>query len=119
VDVDKLLVIAVIAGFCLGPHRLASHTRRLTGFLRQLRAWADTTKAQIEEEAGVDIDWSELDPRRYDPRRIIRDALTQSPVPPPADRPEPPTAPDRPMQARPMQARPMQARPRTGVDRDI
>ncbi|WP_123939427.1 hypothetical protein [Curtobacterium sp. PhB137] len=80
-DVEKMLVIAAIAGFCLGPARLATHTKQLTALLRQLRGWADTTKAQIEEQTGVDIDWSELDPRRYDPRRIIRDALTQPPTP--------------------------------------
>lgn len=80
-DVEKLLVIAVIAGLCLGPARLAAHTRQLNAFLRQLRGWADTTKAQIEEQTGVDIDWSELNPRRYDPRRIIRDALTQPQTP--------------------------------------
>lgn len=80
-DVEKLLVIAVIAGLCLGPGRLAAHTKQLTVLLRQLRGWADTTKAQMEEQTGVDIDWSELDPRRYDPRRIIRDALAQPSLP--------------------------------------
>ncbi|GAA3343076.1 hypothetical protein GCM10017714_34190 [Curtobacterium pusillum] len=80
-DVDKLLIIAVVAAFCLGPTRLVGHTKQLTTFLRQLRGWADTTKAQIEERTGVDIDWSELDPRRYDPRRIIRDALVDAPKP--------------------------------------
>ncbi|QZQ53654.1 hypothetical protein KZI27_00780 (plasmid) [Curtobacterium sp. TC1] len=80
-DLEKLLVIAAIAGLCLGPARLAAHTKQLTALLRQLRGWADTTKAQIEEQTGVDIDWSELDPRRYDPRRIIRDALTQPQTP--------------------------------------
>lgn len=80
-DVEKLLVIAVVAAFCLGPARLAAHTKQLTGFIRQLREWADTTNAQFKEQTGLDIDWSELDPRRYDPRRIIRDALTQPPTP--------------------------------------
>lgn len=80
-DLEKLLVIAAIAGLCLGPARLAAHTKQLTALVRQLRGWADTTKAQIEEQTGVDIDWSELDPRRYDPRRIIRDALTQPQTP--------------------------------------
>ena len=80
-DLEKLLVIAAIAGLCLGPARLAAHTKQLTALLRQLRGWADTTKAQIEEQTGADIDWSELDPRRYDPRRIIRDALTQPQTP--------------------------------------
>lgn len=78
-DVEELLVLTVIAGLCLGPARLAAHTRQLTALLRRLRGWADATKAQIEEQTGVDLDWSELDPRRHDPRRIIRDALTQPP----------------------------------------
>lgn len=107
-DVEKLLVIAVIAGFCLGPARLAALTKQLATFLRQLRGWADATKAQIEEQTGVDIDWSELDPRRYDPRRIIRDALTQPPTPH-----EPAVEPTAAAQAAPP------AQHRTGVNNDV
>lgn len=76
-DVDKIVVILVIAAFCLGPQRLVGYSRRLAVVVRRVRDWADTTKAEIEQETGVDIDWSDLDPRRYDPRRIIRDALTE------------------------------------------
>lgn len=91
-DVDKIVVILVVAAFCLGPQRLVGYSRQLAMFVRQVRDWADTTKAEIEQQTGVDIDWSDLDPRRYDPRRIIRDALTEpSDVRPPAG--EPRTAP--------------------------
>ncbi|MFJ4221926.1 Sec-independent protein translocase TatB [Curtobacterium luteum] len=82
-DVDKIVVIAVVASFCLGPQRLVASSRQLAVFVRQVRDWADATKAQIEEETGVDVDWSDLDPRRYDPRRIIREALAQPDEPGP------------------------------------
>ena len=75
-DAEKLIVIGVVAAVFVGPHRLVGLAQQLAGFIRQLRHWAESTKAQVEEEIGVEIDWSELDPRRYDPRRIIRDALT-------------------------------------------
>jgi sec-independent protein translocase protein TatB len=35
----------------------------------------------VTEETGVD--WEQLDPRRYDPRRIVRDALIEEPAPKP------------------------------------
>ncbi|MGG7308337.1 Sec-independent protein translocase TatB [Curtobacterium sp. AB451] len=83
-DVDKLIVLGIVAAVFLGPHRLVGAAQQLAVFIRRLRRWADATKAQVEEETGVEIDWSELDPRRYDPRRIIRDALTQPPSTPSA-----------------------------------
>ena len=33
-------------------------------------------KEQIQAEVGEDIDWKSLDPRQYDPRRIVREAST-------------------------------------------
>jgi sec-independent protein translocase protein TatB len=42
-------------------------------------------KEQLREEVGdeiVDMDWRKLDPRQYDPRRIIREALLDDDVAP-------------------------------------
>ncbi len=39
---------------------------------------ANTAQAQMKDELGEgfeDLDWKKLDPRQYDPRRIIREAL--------------------------------------------
>ena len=39
---------------------------------------ATGAKEQLREEVGdeiVDMDWRKLDPRQYDPRRIIKEAL--------------------------------------------
>ncbi len=41
---------------------------------------ANGAKTQISEEMGDDfqeLDWKKLDPRQYDPRRIIREALQE------------------------------------------
>lgn len=89
---DKILVIALIASFVLGPQRLPEAAAALGRMVRNLRKLADDTTGRIREEVGPDfddIDWTRLDPRQYDPRRIIRDALTVEPV---ATRDEPDTA---------------------------
>jgi sec-independent protein translocase protein TatB len=47
--------------------------------VRQLRSLGDTARTRAREELGDsfdDVEWRTLDPRQYDPRRIIRDALT-------------------------------------------
>lgn len=75
---DKLIVFAVIAAFLIGPERLPAAARRLRDLVRAIRKVADDTKDRIRDEVGPefdDIQWNKLDPRQYDPRRIIRDAL--------------------------------------------
>jgi sec-independent protein translocase protein TatB len=75
---DKLLVIAVIAVFLLGPQRLPMYAAKLAKFVKQMRNLADTAKDRLREEMGPDyddVDWKKLDPRQYDPRRIVREAL--------------------------------------------
>jgi len=75
---DKLLVIAVIAVFVVGPQRLPAYAAKLAHFVRALRDMANGAKDRLRDEMGPefdDVDWQKLDPRQYDPRRIIRDAL--------------------------------------------
>jgi sec-independent protein translocase protein TatB len=48
--------------------------------VRQVRDFANGAKDRIKEEMGPeyeDIEWKSLDPRQYDPRRIIREALLE------------------------------------------
>lgn len=73
---DKLLVVGVVAAFLVGPSRLPGYAAALAGFVRKLRSAADGLKARVDEELGEEIDWQRLDPRRYDPRAIVRSALT-------------------------------------------
>ncbi|MGO4533613.1 twin-arginine translocase TatA/TatE family subunit [Leifsonia sp. 2MCAF36] len=81
---DKLVIIAVIAAFLLGPQRLPAAAAGLGRFVRTLKNLAQDTTGRIREEVGPefdDIDWARFDPRQYDPRRIIRDALTSDEEP--------------------------------------
>jgi sec-independent protein translocase protein TatB len=81
---EKLLVIAVIALFLVGPEKLPDYAARLARFVRGARRMLDDAKDRVREELGPDFDeeeWRKLDPRQYDPRRIIRDALLEPPEP--------------------------------------
>ena len=77
---EKLLVIGIIAVFLLGPQRLPEYAAKLAKLVRTLRGYADGAKDRLREEMGPeydDVDWKKLDPRQYDPRRIIREALLE------------------------------------------
>jgi sec-independent protein translocase protein TatB len=104
---EKLLVIGVVALFLIGPEKLPDYAARLARFVRTARRMIDDAKDRVKEEMGADFDeeeWRRLDPRQYDPRRIIRDALlepldedesaeTPEPEPVPVERTEPRRAP--------------------------
>ena len=90
---DKLLVIGVLAVFLLGPERLPGYAAKLAQFVRSARDMANGAKARMKDEMGPefdDVDWKKLDPRQYDPRRIIREALLDDDAPDPAPVIKPP-----------------------------
>jgi len=80
--IEKLLLIGLIAGLLVGPERLpryAESLARLTGRAREMLRGART---RMRDEMGPEfdeVDWRRLDPRQYDPRRIIREALLDDP----------------------------------------
>ncbi len=83
--IDKILLIGVIAVFLLGPDRLPHYASQLARLARSLRDMANGAKDRMRDELGPDfddVDWKKLDPRQYDPRRIIREALADEPEPP-------------------------------------
>ena len=81
--IDKLLIILVIALFLIGPDRLPGYAAQLARLVKTLRGFANGARERMREEMGPEfdeVDWSKLDPRQYDPRRIIRDALLDETV---------------------------------------
>lgn len=83
---EKLLLVALLAAFIMGPERLPAAAQALARFVRGAKAFANGAKNRMRDEMGPefdDIDWKKLDPRQYDPRRIIREALEETPPPPP------------------------------------
>jgi sec-independent protein translocase protein TatB len=82
---EKLALIAFLAVLIVGPHRLPEYAAKLAKLVKQVRTFAQGAKDRLRDEMGPDfddVDWKSLDPRQYDPRRIIRDALLD-------DEPEP------------------------------
>jgi sec-independent protein translocase protein TatB len=80
---EKLLLIGLIAVFVLGPERLPIYAQRFAQWLKRAKSWLDGAQDRAKAELGEDfqdVDWKKMDPRQYDPRRIIRDALKEEPV---------------------------------------
>ena len=78
---EKLLILAVIAAFVLGPERLPHYATKLAQLVKSAKRMAEGAKSQLSEEIGEEVDWKKLDPRQYDPRKIIREALAESDKP--------------------------------------
>ncbi|MGV8875429.1 MAG: twin-arginine translocase TatA/TatE family subunit [Rhodococcus sp. (in: high G+C Gram-positive bacteria)] len=88
---EKLFLVAIIAGFVLGPSRLPGYARQLGQAVRNLRQFVDTTRSAAETDLGVPLrrtDWESLNLRQYDPRRIVTDALDDSNSPAPEPTPK-------------------------------
>ncbi|WP_426566029.1 Sec-independent protein translocase TatB [Angustibacter sp. McL0619] len=74
----EFLVLIVVALLILGPERLPQYAAQLARLVREARTFAGKAREQVKAEMGDefdDVDWKALDPRRYDPRRIVREAL--------------------------------------------
>lgn len=88
ITLEKLVLIAVIAGLIIGPEKLPAYAEKLAQFVRKAGETLKGARSRMREEIGAeadDLDWRKLDPRQYDPRRIIRDALLDdTPAPRPS-----------------------------------
>ena len=76
---SEFIVLVVVAAIVLGPERLPQYAQQLARLVRELRRMAQGASEQARAELGPefdDIDWRKLDPRQYDPRRIVREALS-------------------------------------------
>lgn len=110
--VDKLLLIAVLAGVLIGPSRLPAYTRQFADAVRSFRRFVEVSRARAEEDMGISLtraEWEALNPRQYDPRHLMREALTE-PAPQSdqaalrSDQPTSPAASDAPVDGRLEQA---------------
>lgn len=82
---EKLLLIGLIAVLLVGPERLPRYAESAARLARRAGELLRDARTRVRDEMGPeidDVDWRKLDPRQYDPRRIIRDALFEDPDPP-------------------------------------
>jgi sec-independent protein translocase protein TatB len=80
----EFLVILLVAVIVIGPTRLPGYAEQLARLTKQARRYLADARRRVDDELGDearDIDWEALDPRRYDPRRIVRDALLDPETP--------------------------------------
>ena len=78
INPGELIILLVVAVVVIGPERLPKYAAELARMVREVRTFARNAREQVREEMGEefdDVDWQALDPRRYDPRRIVREAL--------------------------------------------
>lgn len=73
---EKLIIVGIFAALVIGPQRLPHYAQKLGELARLLRVEVDTARTRAAESMGTE-DWRTLDPRQYDPRRIIREALDE------------------------------------------
>ena len=82
----EFLILLAVAVLVVGPERLPRYAEQLAHAVRRLRHFLGDAKERVATELGddvKDVDWEALDPRRYDPRRIVREALLDGdPAPP-------------------------------------
>jgi len=80
----EIVVLLVIVAVVVGPERLPAYAKELAALVRRGRELLRDTQNRVSAElgdAGEDVDWAALDPRKYDPRRIVREALRDDPPP--------------------------------------
>lgn len=85
--IEKLLLIGVVAALIIGPERLPRYAEALARFVHRARDFLQGARSRVKEEMGPEfdeVDWRKLDPRQYDPRRIVREALLDDAPPAPA-----------------------------------
>lgn len=88
----ELVVLLILVFLLVGPEKLPELAQQLGRLVRELKKLATGAKEKVQQELGPEFqDLSAFDPRQYDPRRIVREALMDdvapaTPARPPAAR---------------------------------
>lgn len=82
----EAIIIALIAFFVIGPERIPAYAEQLREYVKAAKRYADGAKTDLQDTLGpefTEVDWKKLDPRQYDPRTIVRQALLEDDDPTP------------------------------------
>ncbi|MFW3385365.1 UNVERIFIED_CONTAM: Sec-independent protein translocase TatB [Kocuria sp. CPCC 205274] len=80
----EMIVLVLLALFLIGPERLPEYAQKLKEFVKATKRYATGATDGLKESLGpelADVDWRKLDPRQYDPRTIVRQALLEDDAP--------------------------------------
>lgn len=78
----EILVIIFLILVVVGPDKMPQAAAQLGQGVRRGKQLVREAKAKLREELGPelqDVNLKSLDPRQYDPRKIVRDALRDDP----------------------------------------
>lgn len=76
----EFLVILVVIMLVVGPSRMPAVAKGVTRIVKSTRLQLTKWRASLDDQMGDDfkqVDLSKLDPRQYDPRRLIREAVQE------------------------------------------
>lgn len=75
----EMIILIILVLIVVGPSRMPEYAKKLGEFVKTVRRKALDARRAIREDFGddFDVDWQKLDPRQYDPRRIVREALAE------------------------------------------
>lgn len=76
----EFILLIVIAIIVLGPTKLPEYSAKLARLVMQVRRMANDARGQLRDQMGPEFDelnWKQYDPRQYDPRKIVREALME------------------------------------------
>ncbi|MDO5494600.1 MAG: twin-arginine translocase TatA/TatE family subunit [bacterium] len=71
----EALVLLLVVLLVVGPDKLPEITHQVAGWINSAREFLRGARESVSRELGEDLDLGSLDPRQYDPRRVVRDAL--------------------------------------------
>jgi len=70
--------------FLIGPERLPEYADKLGDLVKTAKRYATGATEDLKDTLGpefAEVDWAKLDPRQYDPRAIVRQALLEDDEP--------------------------------------
>lgn len=80
---EEIVFIVILALLIIGPEKLPEYARKIAEYAKAAKRFVNETKEKVGEELGPEfseVDWQKLDPRQYDPRKIVRDALVEDTI---------------------------------------
>ena len=76
----EAILILIVALVIIGPERVPEYAQKFKELVKTIRGYATGATEDLKETLGPefsDMDWRKLDPRQYDPRVIVREALME------------------------------------------
>jgi sec-independent protein translocase protein TatB len=76
----EMIVLVLLAFFIIGPERIPGYAEQLKELVKKAKQYASGAKEGLVDTLGpevAEVDWKKLDPRQYDRRTIVRQALLE------------------------------------------